>query len=139
MNAFRKLTRRSFLRLTAWLGACLFSPFAWASQEPRNTTAIAQIAEKLVGSVSKRRSAEIVGLEYLRRVPREADVSLLVDLICSSTANLRSQVAYANKREVRALLSHQHRQDFERGRMVNVRGWMLSETEARLCALVALV
>jgi hypothetical protein len=36
------------------------------------------------------------------------------------------------------MLLHRHSQDFEHGRFVKVQGWILSVTEARLCALVAL-
>lgn len=35
-------------------------------------------------------------------------------------------------------LATEQKADFEAGRLAKVEGWMLSETEARLCALIAL-
>ena len=81
----------------------------------------------------------MVGREYLRSVPEEEDARLLVDLICSGQAVGRADLVGADLKELREWLRHQQRQEFEHGRIVKVQGWILSETEARLCALAALV
>jgi hypothetical protein len=83
-------------------------------------------------------SASSVGIEYLKCVPKEADVHTLVHLIFSTKSELRTELNKADTNKFRKLLLLQQRQDFEHGRTVKVQGWILSETEARLCALAAL-
>ncbi|MDA2917049.1 hypothetical protein MYX64_09465 [Nitrospinae bacterium AH_259_B05_G02_I21] len=84
-------------------------------------------------------SAAVIGQEYLRSVPEEADAPLLVDMICSSLPKRRADLVGADLEELRELLRHQQRHDFEYGRTVKVNDWILSETEVRLCALAALL
>jgi hypothetical protein len=84
-------------------------------------------------------SAAVVGRAYLQCVPEEADVQLLVDLICVGGAEQQAELACADKGKLREFLLHQQRQDFARERIVKVHGWLLSATEVRLCALAALL
>jgi hypothetical protein len=84
-------------------------------------------------------SAAVVGREYLRSVPDEADASLLVDLICAHRAGGRTSLIGTDIVEMREWLRKQQQQDFEQGHVVKVKGWILSVTEARLSALAALV
>lgn len=72
-----------------------------------------------------RAAARRVGRAYLRRHPAEADVALLRAALAADLGDperLRARV----------------RGDFEREAVVRVQGWVLSRTEARLCALEAL-
>jgi hypothetical protein len=82
-------------------------------------------------------SASMVGSEYLRSRPDEADGPRLVDMICSGSAERRAELAGADDEALRRFVVSQQRRDFEDGRVVKVRGWILSETECRLCALAA--
>jgi hypothetical protein len=86
-----------------------------------------------------RKSAEVVGLEYLKQTPHERDVNVLVDRIFESSAGRRDRFAQAGVRRRRAMLQEQTQDDFERGRVVKIEGWILSLTEARLCALAAVL
>lgn len=47
-------------------------------------------------------------------------------------------LAAAGTREMSTLINDRIRQDFEAEQVVKVQGWVLSITEARLCALSAL-
>ncbi len=139
MNKLRGTTRRGFLRAIILMGAFIFSPLTRAFQRPGEAAITKQTAEKLVNSIIRRQSAKTVGLEYLRRVPEETDLRMLVDLIYPSRQDINTEIAYENKKKIRKSLLQQHNQDLEHGRTVNVQGWILSETEARLCALAALI
>jgi hypothetical protein len=97
------------------------------------------LALKLAQVFTHNPSAAIVGLEYLRCVPGEANVGLLVDLICASQPKQRAELDQADMGKLRELLRSQQRQDFERGHTVKVQGWILSQTEVRLCGLAALI
>lgn len=92
----------------------------------------------LDGFYTDRQAARIVGRIYLNTAPPgESDPDELVARIAGD--NLASWESLAADRDslfdaVRA----RHRDDFEQGRTASVDGWVLSRTEARLCALAAL-
>lgn len=79
-----------------------------------------------------------MGRRYLQLFPHEADVQLLVRLICRSQRRF-TRLSGVDAPTLRELLARQQRQDFQHRRIVTIDGWMLSETEARLCAISALV
>jgi hypothetical protein len=83
--------------------------------------------------------ARAVGAEYLRARPGAATAAALVDELVGGLPGGHAVLAAASDRELRALLAARGSEDFEQGRTVVVRGWILSETEVRLCALAALV
>jgi len=138
MIPYTNMTRRNFLRALGFLSAFSLPGPARALAKPGESRVPGPLGSKLAKFFINRESATIVGREYLRRAPREADVRLLVDLICSSEKGRRAELAKADMEKLRELLLQQQRQDFEEGRIVNVQGWILSETEARLCAVAAL-
>ena len=83
-------------------------------------------------------SAAAVGRAYLADHPDEADrdrlaAQLGAGLRCQDCDPARSDTA-----RLRAGLARQLRADFGQSRVVRVDGWVLSLTEARLCALAAL-
>jgi hypothetical protein len=133
------ITRRGFLGALVYLGLFRFMQLGWSLDKPRNTDTTDAVAAKLANFYIDKESAKIVGLEYLRSVPSEAKVGLLTDLICSFEGEQRAAFNQANKEKLRQMLLLRQRQDFEHGRVANVRGWILSKTECRLCALVALI
>ena len=96
------------------------------------------LAEKLTEFFVHRESAKVIGRKYLLHVPKEANVDLLVNLLCSFQQARYAELAQADRGKLRELLLYQQRQDFEHGHIVKVQGWILSETEVRLCALAAL-
>ena len=79
-------------------------------------------------TVASGSSARLVGFAWL-----------WVSKCCSSRKDRRAELAKAERGKLRELLLAQQRQDFEHGRIVKVQGWILSETEARLCTLAALI
>ena len=99
----------------AWLALCA----AWCLARPRRTG--------LLGLFADVPRAQRLGQAYtegMAQAPAALTGSVLQGL--SGAGPLRAQVAELV------------RQDFAAGRMACVDGWMLSETEARLCALAAL-
>ena len=78
-------------------------------------------------------STELIGRQYLRKTPLEKDQALLTESIFSSfewSAFLET--------DVRILIRDRVKQDFAEERVVRLGHWMLSQTEARLCALTLL-
>jgi hypothetical protein len=139
MRTLAIVTRRHCLRMFLGLGAVLLvrRTDAFGTMTSSNTDHL--LSAKLANVFYDRKSATVIGLEYLRRTPMEADVRRLTNLICSRWQGPYDDIAHADTGKVKTMLLSQQREDFEKGRIVNVQGWILSETEARLCALAALV
>ena len=139
MIPFANISRRLFLQILFSLS--ILSPLRptdiFDGSNSSNSHDILPL--KLSKFFRKKDSAKRVGLEYLRLVPMEADAHQLTDLICSFNDKQRAKLAQADAGRLREFLLHQQSRDFEQSRTVNVDGWILSETEARLCALAALI
>jgi hypothetical protein len=97
------------------------------------------IALKLVSVLVHKESAAVIGGEYLRTVTREAQIPLLVRRICSSGQAESGNLSHQDEKGLREWIRVQKERDFELGRVVNIRGWVLSQTEVRLCALASLL
>lgn len=116
----RQLTRRALL--ASGLSLCGLAPAVRLEPLPESTLASA--------AVRLARDAAEVGRRYLAQHRAEADREVLVDLVGErldpSAGRLPEQIAAS----IRA--------DFRDGGVVFVDGWLLSHTEARLCALAHL-
>jgi hypothetical protein len=133
------MTRRIFLRTLAYLSALGFTRPSSALAKLGMPSNLDALVLSLDGFFTQKDSVAIIGNEYLKVRPHEADARLLVDLIFSCQPEQTVNPVEARQEELRDLTTQQIRTDFEDGRIVRVRGWILSETEARLCALVALI
>lgn len=66
----------------------------------------------------------------------DGDVATLIHALCPS-ADERRQLAAGSVDELRAMLDTKIRADFTEGRTRRIDGWVLSETETRLYAILA--
>ena len=89
--------------------------------------------ERLVGIFHHRDSAARLGRFYLESAPQEADAARLYALIDLG------RDAVGTDATARAHLEARIREDFADDDLVLVDGWLLSITEARLCALASLM
>ena len=136
MSAFA--TRRSVLREFAFSIAFVFARPLHVVLREHTSGAHDNLIVRLSNVLVHRESAAMIGQEYLRCVPEENNVDVLVDLICSPSAGQQKELMYSGDAKVlRAILSSQQRDDFANDRTVKVQGWILSYTEVRLCALAA--
>jgi hypothetical protein len=95
-------------------------------------------AERLARLLRHRESARAVGQAYLDRVPRETSAAQLVDHLAAELPAGNQTLREASDSDLRSLLAASIRSDFENDRVVDVNGWVLSPTEARLYALATL-
>lgn len=80
-----------------------------------------------------------IGRRYLDIAPDECDAAVLAAKISRNIeASMRQAPLPFMHEHISARASRAVRRDFERGNVVTVDGWVLSRTEARLCALVEL-
>jgi hypothetical protein len=89
--------------------------------------------EALVQTRIDRQAAAAVGRAWRRDIESVPEVTTLTEELYGPA---RPGV---NERQIVHHLESLHRDDLEAGRMVEVAGWMLSLTEARLYLLIALV
>jgi hypothetical protein len=133
------ITRRRLVQTLVWclgtLGIKLWDSGAGGLQPHEES---AQLAETLRSFLPHARSAAQIGREYLRLRPSEGDVTCLLNWLCSPALRDGRSSATANHRLLAEMVRRNQEEDFKEGRVVLIQRWMISETEARLCALVAL-
>jgi len=94
---------------------------------------------RLTALLAHSESAKVIGGEYLRNYPQEANLDLLLGQVASRMAASTGALLSMNDQRLREGVDGLVRADFAADRIVKVRGWVLSATEARLCALAALM
>lgn len=129
------MDRRKFIAAAALSAAAsmIQGPRAFAS----SSSSPALEHRGLVSIFSHAESARAVGERYLALHPEEGDSAKLADTIYGASPlsrNWKPSGAVAHKH-----LKEKIKKDFEQGRTVCLDGWILSRTEGRLCALVALL
>jgi hypothetical protein len=129
------MRRRTFLLAAAASGLSL----AWRSLGSWPfTPAQRSPGERLAGLLRHEESARAVGREYLRAFPAEASPEVLTARLGEQLPSGLQAVASASDGRLRELLLRAAAEDFGDLRVVELRGWVLARTEARLCALAAL-
>ena len=137
MTRRRGMSRRRFLVLSGSFGASIVSgcvaPGGWFDSAERSRPP----AERLVGLLRHRSSARNVGEAYLESTPSEAAVDRLVEAILAGLEDDAGALR-RTRAELHDQIARRVEQDFAEEATVCLRGWILSRTEARMCALAAL-
>lgn len=123
--------------MLVYLGSSIFLKPNLLVSERDNKSDLYKIVTNSTISIQEKESAKIVGNEYLKIVPEEADIDLLFYRLYNKNKRLYSEIQKGNSGRIREILFSQHLEDLKKGRIVIVSGWILSETETRLCALIA--
>jgi len=137
MSLAREIERRAFLRgagAATALGLAapaLLAFFAGCGRE-------SALARSLSGFFADPESARAVGREYLELSADEPDAAAVLERLAGPHLRKWETLAVSHPDRLAQVLRLQHRSDFAHERVVAIRGWVLSETEARLCALAAL-
>ena len=130
------MTRRKFLlsvmlmNTVTWFAG--LSVFARLCGFQKSGMTIDEIKWCLLGIFSDLDSPRILGKRYLALYPQEKPGALLLAARIQSSQPGTSGAA-------RRLLARERELDFRNGEIVMVDGWILSRTEAEICALTALL
>jgi hypothetical protein len=132
-------SRRRFL-----LGACAVAvPVALAPLKPWRAivevTGARTPAARLAGLLAHRDSARSLGRAALAALPGATTPPALAAAVLADLPGDAATLAAASDHDLRALVAARVREDFDSGDTVQVDGWILSCTEARLCALASRV
>lgn len=133
------LSRRAFFKLAV---AATVSVLARSQLTGAEVLARGQqnlLPMRLAALLAHQESAKVIGAEYIRQHPQEARVQTLLDRIASSPAVGDVGLFGAIDQNPHMLLDRMIREDFRDDRVVQLKGWILAMTEARLCALAALM
>jgi hypothetical protein len=129
------MRRRTFLLAAGALGASL----AWRGLgSPPVFGTAAGGSERLAALLRHEESACAVGRTYLRAVPADASAAVLTARVAERLPGGLRAVDTVSDGRLRELLARAVTEDFRELRTVEVQGWVLAQTEARLCALAAL-
>jgi len=108
---------------------------------PRHVQALAaratpdELADRLRTLLYDREAARRLGRLYVRQVPTEDDPRILARLTVASSEAQQVAAIALDRTSLHHRLDAQVRGDFVSGATVQLDGWVLSRTEARLCAL----
>jgi hypothetical protein len=130
-----RYTRRCLLKA----GLCLIplAVFLPVNARSKNIRASNHLACQLARMFQHPDSVKVIGREYLRSWPEEANTEFLTQHIFSCKPD--ELLGYGALEPLREMISAQILRDFERHQVLAVRGWLFAQTELRLCALAAIV
>lgn len=134
-----KIDRREFLSSMASFG-CLFTIAAPVQSllnitgNDHNKPPVARLSELII----HQDSAAVVGREYLKLAPAEAKKEKLATAILEKMNLAPAALPGMTTVKLHKKVQTQIRKDFQDGTTVELHGWILSRTEARLFALVSL-
>ena len=120
------MKRREFIGIAAGGAA---ASLVWPTSATASDTALAR--PRLLDVLRDERLVRELGQRYRAMVPAEDDARALVGAILPETKR-------GSGSSLRARLDEHVRSDFTAGRTVTVKGWIISVTEARQCALYSL-
>jgi hypothetical protein len=94
-----------------------------------------ETAARLRALVADAQRARTLGRSYRAQFPEEARPPALTGLLCSSLGLGAQGIAALDNDALLSRLDSRVREDFSCGDTVQLNGWVLARTEARLCAL----
>ena len=137
------ISRRTFLRRAAWAAIAGAASMAIGGTAARAILPgrAASAGERLAAVMPHRDGAARVGRAALDAGAVERDVRGLLTGLGEAVPNLADILRDGSDDDLRAALDDARRRDFaERADgLTRVEGWVVARTEARVCALVALV
>ena len=141
MTDTNQITRRHFLRCMTLLTipvTGMFHKTSLAQLTPNSP--LHHIGLALVNaSFQNRKNAFQLGKAYLREFPIEHSLSSLLNVIFEKNPSLLNTINKNKNHDLMLDLQQVITKDFENEDTINIDGWVLAKTEARLSALATFV
>lgn len=125
------MERRLFVKLSAFTAVALTLPFAQSCSTGAKEMAVAQ--PLFFSHLVDVKAINEAGLAYRKTHAIEDNKEKLSQLL------LGGKDTALGKDEIQALLDKQVTADFKQGNTLMVKGWVMSQTEARQCALFSIL
>jgi hypothetical protein len=132
------MNRRRLLTVLSAAGVCLGSPIYPSVAHTCGGPGVCA-GHRLVAALNRPSAAAAVGRAYLVAHADECDAGYLAHQIMERLHGAGEDTTRADGTCLRRAIAVEIRRDFTMGRVVSVDGWILSQTEARLCGLAALL
>jgi hypothetical protein len=127
------MKRSTFLRLSAFGAAGLSIPFIQGCTSKPVNKALAQ--PLLLSHIFDAKTMKEIGQAYIQQAPGEGDAAKLTGLLTADSPITKTTEADA----IHTFYDGKTKEDFKVGKTLVVNGWILSQTEARQCALFSLI
>ena len=128
------MQRRQFIQLSAMGGTVIL--FTGMSCNQRHAVSYDILGKpEALAQICDLKTLKEIGMAYQGQTASETDADKLATLLLTDSAGNTVSSA-SDKSVIQTLLSKKINQDFETGNIVIVKGWILSVTEARQCALL---
>lgn len=86
--------------------------------------------------ISNQSSAASLGKIYLEQRPHEANLEDLIEILVNGIPQWNHWLTTTNQQQINETLLKNIQSDYTNFRIINLHGWLISETESRLCALI---
>jgi len=127
------MRRSDFIQLSAFAAAAISFPLLHSCSPPAGEQALSRPV--FLSRLFDEKTIKEAGKAHLKKMPAENNEDKLTQLLSGNGAIASS----AGEKAIHQYLDQKIKEDFEKGDVVTVKGWILSVTEARQCALFALV
>ncbi len=131
-------SRRNFCRLILATSTSIAISPALAQVKSEQTSTYDDLQHKLIRIFHNKDSAKVLGIEYLKNTPEEAHHKILIDKIFADSDTRLEIQSKCSSNQIKKILVQTIREDYEHGRIIYLNNWIISKTEARISALVAL-
>jgi hypothetical protein len=125
------MDRRTFLQISAVSAVSITLPMVYCKPKPNDLLEF----PGTLSSICDEKTIRELGQAYLRKFPGENKSSLLQDLLMEGHENKNGT---DDSEAIAAMLDKKIHEDFKTSKTVIIKGWVLSITEARQCALYSL-
>ena len=127
------MKRRDFIQLSGFAAAAISFPFLHSCSPSATERAFSK--PQFVSRLFDEQMIRDAGESYLQKTPSENNEDKLIQLLAGNDAIAKS----GDEKAIHQYLDEKIKRDFETGKTVMVKGWVLSLTEARQCALFSLL
>src|SRR5690349_4495577 len=127
------MNRTEFIKLSAFATIAISLPLLHSCRTSSADTAIDN--PLFLSRLFNKKQIGEVGKLYLKKTPAENSKSKLIELLAGNSDIVNSN----NRIAIQQYFDNKVKQDFKNGDAVLLQGWVLSITEARECALFALI
>ena len=128
------MKRRTFIITASTVGVGL--PVAYYIKKHYWKSSDAIFIPDVLSNFCDERILKEIGIEYLHKVPAENENQKLKDLIL--TDRMGKKLTTSDKSDIIEFIEKKNREDFLSYNTMQIKGWIISVTEARQCALFSL-
>jgi len=127
------ISRRNFIRTSIGFSLALVSTSALSISD----ISTKQILEEKLTSILNKRSSIAIGQAILETPRHGLQITNLMPSVLNDLKLSTTSLAFITQKELSLRLDQQTSNDFDTGRTINVSGWVMGYTEAKLCMLSA--